>query len=104
MNISKQTKVWTTKDGRRIRVCDMADRHLLNTMRMLQRQARIKEIQLIQEGAAALHIVGGELAAMTIEEEIDRLLEDGVSPYDIHPAYGAMCIECTRRGLIIPER
>lgn len=28
---------WTTRDGRRLRICDMTDAHLRNTLRMLYR-------------------------------------------------------------------
>ena len=30
----KQTKLWETADGRRIRICDMTDKHLKNTIAM----------------------------------------------------------------------
>jgi hypothetical protein len=33
----KVTKLWTMRDGRKVRVCDMDDGHLLNAMRMLDR-------------------------------------------------------------------
>lgn len=35
----KQTKIWTTRDGERIRICDMTDTHLVNTINMLVRGA-----------------------------------------------------------------
>ena len=36
----KQTKFWKTKNGHRLRICDMTDNHLLNTIDMLKRYAK----------------------------------------------------------------
>ena len=32
-----RSMVWTTRDGRHIRITDMTDQHLVNTLRMLER-------------------------------------------------------------------
>lgn len=34
----KNPAIWETEDGRRIRICDMEDRHLLNAIRYTQRR------------------------------------------------------------------
>ena len=44
MTIRKQTKVWITKDKRHIRICDMEDNHLINTIKYLERYAEYMKI------------------------------------------------------------
>lgn len=34
--MKKQTKLWETADNRRIRICDMTDKHLKNTIAMFE--------------------------------------------------------------------
>jgi len=38
--IKKQTAKWKTKDGKVIRICDMDDNHLVNTLKLFKKQAQ----------------------------------------------------------------
>ena len=71
-----RTRCWTTKDGTKIRIMDMSDSHLLNTIKMLERVTEARRIIAIQDGWNALFSVQGEYASMMIEQEVNAL-EDG---------------------------
>lgn len=87
--IKKQTKLWTTRDGRRIRICDMTDDHLENTIRYLERAANISLLASHPE-------FKGEQAQIQAEGEWDRLLVRN-EPSDFYPIYGNMQLERERR-------
>jgi len=44
--VRKQTKLWTQKNGDKIRICDMSDSHIVNTVRMIKRKAEFKKMQV----------------------------------------------------------
>lgn len=45
--MKKQTELWKMKNGNKIRICDMDDNHLINTIKLLYNNAvRTKEITL----------------------------------------------------------
>lgn len=90
---------WTTREGKKVRIRGMADKHLLNTIRMLQRNAKyLWEKYLVQCLSMA---VLGEMAQEEVESAIffhadqrtwsDLLIEDKV--------YCALMDEAVRRKL-----
>jgi hypothetical protein len=91
---------WTTKDGTVILIRDMEDRHLLNTLALLQRCA---EAERVRVSMAYLCFAGpqGEMAQIAFERECDRVDESTWRDY-VHPAYGELEGEATRRGLTVP--
>jgi len=59
MSPRKSTKLWTMKDGTKIRICDMSDAHIINTMRILKRYAcpLYEDLQREAQRRAILHLM-----------------------------------------------
>ena len=99
--MKKQTTFWTTKSGTKIRICDMSDSHLLNTVAMLERNAsRYLEHSIDALGHFSM-MLQGEMAQDAAEQELDRLVEE--DPIDHlrnnHPLYEKLVTELERRKL-----
>ncbi len=85
----KQTALWKMKDGERIRLCDMTDSHLDNTIKFLQRVVHTREI----------------VDAMDLESMFERAseddllgeLEDEWHECNMPPIYKRMLLEKKRR-------
>jgi len=92
------TNVWTTRDGRTIRIVDMGDSHLLNTLRMLERAhlARAFRTDL------ASSFFQGDMAQFSLECEARRLYES--DPSSSFPVYQDLREEADRRKLKTERR
>lgn len=99
--IKKQTKKWTTKSGDKIRICDMTDGHLKNTLAFVQRVA--KHYQTNQEIALSnmACMFDGDMASLDIDNRLMALEEDGVDPGELCPLYPHLLLEALRRSLEI---
>jgi hypothetical protein len=93
--VNKVTKLWTTREGEKIRICDMTDRHLLNAIKRCERLHR----QLQQE--CSFPDFGGEMAQMYAEQDFDRFMSS--TPEESFPLYTDLCDEAHRRGLDVSE-
>lgn len=83
---------WICKDGTQVRIEDMSDKHLMNTIRLIERAFTI---------AVGRYLVGpapqGEMAQDAFEAEYDALEEEG--PGAVHPQYEVLCDEARERGI-----
>ena len=95
----KQTKIWITKEGNRIRICDMSDTHLINSILLLERIAEIFCQREIEDGFNLLSILQGECAIDTVESRLDMLEDYGKDASEINPLYDNLCLEAERRNL-----
>lgn len=69
----KQTKKWTMKDGRKIRICDMNDSHIENAIKMCERIAHLTRASEIANFPFGLHFQG-EMAEYDFELGCENLL------------------------------
>ena len=91
----KQTALWTRKDGTRIRICDMTDGHLANTIAMIERHTQRAEDSFVE----ASNPFTGEIASQMFEDAQDVILsgEDEFDPNDLCPLYDKLLDEKMRR-------
>jgi hypothetical protein len=88
--------IWETKDGRRVRVRDMEDGHLVNTIHLLNRayERRLLSLAFLIDGPGGPQGDGAQDCAareMATAEECGPGLE--------YPTYDALCDEADRRRL-----
>ena len=93
--------IWETRDGQRIRVRDMDDSHLVNTVRYLRRR-----FEKLAEFEALRMMLGprprGDIAQMAFDQEIDHLLDPWTVDQlleDRVVTWPALLAELERRGL-----
>lgn len=92
-------KLWTKKDGTKIRLCDMDMSHLERTIHMLERGATIK-MHKLQHEALTWCPPQGEMAEMAFDDGIEELLEDvNFNHFEkyVNPIYFDMIKEMERR-------
>ena len=92
MCMRKVTKKWTQADGTKIRICDMSDTHVKNSIALLERHA--KRAHRIEYAACASMSFNGEMA----QDAQDSFLNHS-SPEDFLPdIYHSLVDEQSRRG------
>lgn len=94
-------KHWTTRDGRRVRISEMTDSHLVNTLRFLKRQAVVWQSQYLLDGMSALSMLQGEMAIDSVESDMRRveMMDDEDFLEAFAPAWLPLCEEAEKRGL-----
>lgn len=95
----KITTIWKCKNGTKVRICDMTDSHLVNTINMLERFAKNKVSQELSCAFSVEPFLTGDIAIFTIENNIDNLMEDDSYERFLPPIYNKLLEEQTRRTL-----
>ena len=84
---------WTTKDGRKIPIRKLTDTHLVNIIRMLERNHEHN----IEAAWSAAFSFNGEMAQMVAENAAEDLAWHG--PEASYPIYDHLYTEAIRRNL-----
>ena len=95
-HIRKQTRLWITRTGERVRVCDMSDDHLNNAIKMLERYAKVFRTQQLAEGYEILNFLHGEYAIQTLEDDLRRIEEAAIEEL-VPDIYESLLLEKERR-------
>jgi phosphoribosylamine-glycine ligase len=88
----KVTKKWTMANGQKIRICDMTDTHLVNAIKMCEREHERAKATLLFPS-----FITGEEASWLAEQDYENFLASG--PEESFPLYEDLCEEAYRRGL-----
>ena len=94
----KVTKKWITQDGRKIRICDMTDSHLVNTIRFLRGRAEVKRL------AYSLHAPPfneDTMAGFQAEQALDQMAGQTTDELaaEFWPIFDDLMTEAFRRNL-----
>ena len=90
--------MWKTKDGKKIRIKDMTDSHLLNTMKFLQRNA----LNTLFKLDSCSNFDEDSMAFAIHEDAIEDLIEmdENERTEEFYPIYCDMYKEALKRKLI----
>jgi len=92
---------WVTKEGQEVKVADMGDSHLINTVRMLRRKADRMKLVAELECIQAESMFNGDMARLSMEQEAGRIAEMAEEDFLVEtiPPYKRMLREIRIRGL-----
>lgn len=92
---------WQTKDGIIVKITDMDDEHLVNSIRLLKRVVRRMRFSRDLAGWSVLNFVQGEMAEYAIESDLELDARLGDEEWlGVHTPYEELIIEAKRRGIL----
>jgi hypothetical protein len=100
----KQTRLWTTKAGAKLRICDMSDTHLAKAIACLERSVKTARDSALHAAYQVAPMLQGEMASFYIEQDIDSMEEDPDGENFLPAIYDNLCEERDRRDELRVER
>lgn len=97
----KVTKLWTCRDGTKVRICDMSNSHLRHSIAYLEHYASQKREASINNASRILSMVQGEMASLAAESAMDEALDTEESDY-LPSIYYDLLKEQERRQQVDP--
>ena len=96
------TATWTTKDGTVLKIKDMTDSHILNTIKMLERNAPIVQAALLGKVYDFQSTLQGKMAIDQMDREITGLEQSDSEEFleEHNPSYNSLLEEASKRGIL----
>jgi hypothetical protein len=90
----RATKKWKMRDGTKVRICDMDNGHLTNTLRMIERAWFLRPLVLLR-GVDIDRL--GDMAGLAVSNGLDDELSATIE--QLHPIYVDLARDALRRGM-----
>ena len=98
----KQTKKWKMLSGQKIRICDMDDSHLENTINLLRRYAESENTRVVV-GMLSVPPLSGEIAQEEFDKDLEFVLKSTWVDY-VPKIYKSLVLEKERRKAMTCKR
>lgn len=100
--MSQYKTFWISKDGRKIFIKDLEDKHLVNIIKYLKKNAENYREELISLGNMMLLSLHGDMAIESIESSLCQLnnISGNVFLDEYIPCYTNLITEAQKRKLI----
>ena len=98
----KQTKKWKMLSGQKIRICDMDDSHLENTINLLRRYAESENTRVVV-GMLSVPPLSGEIAQEEFDKDLEFVLKSTWEDY-VPKIYKSLVLEKERRKAMTCKR
>lgn len=95
--------MWTTKDGRQMRIRDMTDQHLTNAILSRERSAEYRKARQELEMTWVSMTLQGEMAQFYLDRDLDHLMSMSIEQYlEDDQTYQDLLKDARRRRIPLP--